>query len=91
MTQQLDVFKFSDNRESEVNQEELEKVKKEIDEHKKRKKENDREAGKDLLKLRHSHVKYIYIYKDIPFRTHKCCSSKYQRCIDRDAFETSRS
>jgi hypothetical protein len=44
MTQQLDVFKFSDNRESEVNQEELEKVKKEIEEHKKRKKEFDKEA-----------------------------------------------
>ncbi|CAO1412563.1 unnamed protein product [Diamesa serratosioi] len=45
MTQQLDVFKFSDNRESEVNQEELEKVKKEIEDHKKRKRDYDREAA----------------------------------------------
>lgn len=60
MTQQLDVFKFSDNRESEVNQEELEKVKKEIDEHRKRKKENDREAGKSVSKVCWYLIKMIF-------------------------------
>ncbi|CRK98896.1 CLUMA_CG012116, isoform A [Clunio marinus] len=51
MTQQLDVFKFSDNRENEVNQEELEKVKKDIDEEKKRKTILEEEAHRTNIVL----------------------------------------
>ncbi|KAG5681483.1 hypothetical protein PVAND_010915 [Polypedilum vanderplanki] len=48
---QLDVFKFSDNRESEVNQEELERVKKDIEEQKKRKAELEIEAERTMVVL----------------------------------------